>query len=222
MGTLQFASGPEAPLFPWAGAAVSDNFFGGYIGAIKALNGDISTDGVLFRVDGIAGGYHTRSFTLGRTLHVGTEGGDLMVGYRAAVGSGWLSGYVGPTFETHDNPDITARVRGTKWGIKGIAEYEVPLSDKFQFFGLGSYGSPFSTYFVMARLGYDINPTDGVWLGPEVSAFGHEGYRDRRYGGFINIGTRFGAIGFSSGYTDALNTGRNGYYLNVNFSFDFH
>lgn len=209
-------------LVAWGGASFSDNFYGGYIGAVKALNGDLWNEGLLFRIDGAAGSYRYRSSILGYSYYVHTKSADVMIGYRAHVGTGWLTGYVGPSFQDNDNKDPTARIRGTKWGVKGIAEYNVPLSDRFQASAFGTYATEYSTYFVMGRLGYNVNVAQDVWLGPEASLFGTRDYEDRRVGAFINIGTARGAIGISGGYLDARHSNDDGYYLNLNVSFAFN
>lgn len=207
-------------LIAWAGGSMTDNFGGGFLGAVAPLNGDYGTDGFLFRVDLSAGSYRYRTSTNDR-IFVETDSGDFMIGYKKSIGQGWISAYVGPAFENHDNPDPAASVRGMKWGIKGQGELNLNLSDNVGFTGFAYYASPYESSFILGKLGFDLS--DHYTIGPEVSAFWHKSYDDRRFGGFVDYHSNYGSIGFSGGYLNATSSGgRDGYYLNAYWSYAFN
>ena len=213
------ADGPVQLTF-WGGFTATDNFRGGYTGAIVPLNDDLMFDGPLFRLDFLAGSYDSSSVAFGET-EVDVVNGDLMLGYRTSLGSGWLSGYVGPAFQMNNNPDPTAAVRGSEWGVKGLIEYHTSLTETFGFSGFATYSSPFSTAFILGKLSLRIS--NSVWIGPEVSAFWIDSYSDRRIGAFIAHDTRFGGVGLSVGYVSPEDSDNDeGVYLNVNFGVGLH
>lgn len=211
----------------WGGTVFSNHFFGGYVGALWALNETRNTwiDGPLLRFDGIAGRY-TYNTTAFPNTRVPTYLADMMLGYRWKIGEGLLSGYVGPVWEENDNPDPSAAVRGGKGGVRGIVDYSATFSNAYQVYAQGAYSSPFQTYFAMARVG--LRPFAKVWVGPETQFFSIRGpYREARLGGYLTVETGFGEITFNGGYahpvsTSAGSSSADGYYAGIYLGYSLH
>ena len=205
--------------YAWVGTSVNNDFVGAFAGGIFALNGNLGSEGYIFRLEGAGGEYQYGSGTLPSTA-IETYNGSVMLGYRTAVGKGWLTGYVGGAFETHNNPDIPSptSLTGTRGGARGLVEYWGPLSPTQEVYGSFSYATPFSTTSAYGRFINKLN--DKISIGPEVGYFGNDVYRDYRVGGFISFQTSFGEIAFSGGYREPFTPGPSGYYANVYLGFD--
>ena len=205
-----------------------NGYVGGYGGGEAALNGNLLSRGVIFRLDGNGGQYESRLISASQPqIEVPTGGGDVLVGYRMSLGASWLTGFVGGDVQAHDNPDPGATLRGTEGGVKGLAEYFGPLSPKLDLLAYGSYSTAFSTYQAFARFGYKIhnNPNvyDVIKIGPEVSSFGIEdAYRDGSIGGFIGFENAFGQFAISGGYRHPFTDSPDGYYGNMHFGMSFY
>ncbi len=189
--------GPSFNIF--GGLAVSPDAVFGDVGGVWAFNRNLNTPGWLFRVRGGVGNYEYNRAP-GFSQSVDFQAAELMIGYQTFIGSTRLTGYIGPNVEHHDNPDPLAKVRGTKWGIKGQGEIFSQLSDRWYVFGLGTISSAYSSYFVMGKLGYLLMP--GISIGPEVAALGNDRFDAVRLGPFVafDIG-RSAQIIFSGGYS---------------------
>ena len=208
-----------SPVYAWSGLNVNNDYIGGFVGGIYALNGNLNSEGYLFRVEGSGGNYGSNTVTLPNT-RIETYNGSVMLGYKKSIGEGWLSTYIGGAFETHNNPDVPApnTLQGTKGGARGLIEYWGPLNPKWDVYGSFSYATPFSVTNAYGRLVYKLS--DRVTIGPETGYFGNDAYRDWRAGAFISFKTSFGEIAFSGGYREPLTPGPNGYYANVFFGFE--
>jgi outer membrane immunogenic protein len=208
-----------SPVYAWSGLNTNNSYIGGFVGGIFALNGNLNSEGWLFRAEGAGGNYDWNTATLPST-RIETYNGALMLGYKKQIGQGWLSVYGGGAFETHNNPDVPAptTLQGTKGGAKGLIEYWGPLGPKWEVYSSFSYATPFSVTNAYGRVGYKWN--DKVTIGPETGYFGNDAYRDWRAGGFISFKTSFGEIAFSGGYRDPFTPGPAGYYANVFFGFE--
>ncbi len=136
-----------------------------------------------------------------------------MLGYRSVLGDVWYDGYAGVDYETHDNPVPTARVRGGKWGFRGLLEAGFPLTDDLQLSGLASYSTPFQTFFGILRGG--LRTDSGLTLGPEGSYFNNVSDHEFRAGAFVAIPFRAFSLDVSGGTTFAA-AHSNGYYVGVN------
>ena len=158
----------------WAGFGFTNNFYGGWLGAVAALNEtrNVWSDGFVLRGEGILGhyDYSTTNLSSGRA-NVTFGGGALMLGYRKILGSTMLTGYVGANFEDHDNPDPAADVRGTEWGVKVLGEVYSRLAPSQDFYGQAFFSSAFDTWYALARPGFLVAPN--LWIGPEGSLFGN-------------------------------------------------
>ncbi len=206
-------------LYIWTGANFTNSYAGGYAGFVAALNGNLLSNGVIFRVEGSAGRYRYNSIAF-PNIHVDTGGAAALVGYRTAMGPGWLTGYIGGVFETHRNPDPTAPLDGTEGGAKTIIEYFGSPTRDFRVFGQASYSTVYSTYSAFGRLGYGVI-SDKVWIGPEGSVYGNDApYRHGRVGAFLGFDTSFGEVTFSGGYQKPWTTDApDGYYATIHLGF---
>src|SRR5438874_7536294 len=131
-------SGPSYPntsgspwMEAWAGFGSTSNWYGGWAGANYAFNHNVWSDGLLFRVEGGGGHYDYTNTTVFNGAPVGfvnaTYGqGAVMLGWRHVIpGVGvntTVTGYVGAEVNDQNNPDPTAAVRGTKFGVKVLGE----------------------------------------------------------------------------------------------------
>jgi hypothetical protein len=238
----------------WAGFGGTNNWYGGWAGFNYAFNHNVWSDGLLFRVEGGGGHYDYTNGTLFNGVPVGfvnaTYGqGAVMLGWRKVVpGLGQnttVTGYVGAEVNDQNNPDPTAAVRGTKWGIKLLGEIYSRLNATSDFYGQASFGSAFDSWYVMARPGFLLPPMISgteLWIGPDMSFFGigqgfaHSScpnaafvttglgscrYSEGRIGGFLHIvipnQPLWGDWVLSGGYRAPLesNSGPNGYYAQI-------
>lgn len=203
---------------PWVdvfgGVAVVPDAYFGDAGAVAALHGSLARDGFLIRIHGGAGHYtYNRTATLEQG--VSFQSGEVMVGYQTFLGAARVSAFLGPGVEHHDNPDPLATITGTKWGLKAQAEIFAPLGDRFYLFGLGTYSTAWSSYFVIGKVGYRLAP--GIAVGPEVTALGNDRFDAVRAGPFVafDVGQATQLI-LSGGYSldtrrDDLNDSSGGY-----------
>jgi outer membrane immunogenic protein len=210
--------GPSA-IYAWSGLNVNNAYLGRFVGGIGAFNGNLNSEGWIYRLEAAGGNYKWDTTTLPNT-RIDTYNGAAMLGFRKAVGPAWLSTYIGAAFETHDNPDVPSptTLNGTKGGAKALVEYWTPLQANSEFYGSVSYATPFSTTNAYGRLSTKL--TDKISIGPETGYFANDVYRDVRVGGFISFKTTFGEIAFSGGYRDPLTPGPSGYYANVYLGFE--
>lgn len=202
--------------YAWNGYGLTNTFAGTYVGFVTAFNRQLLDDGFLLRADGLGGQYSVSSNN-GYSRHVNIYGADLMLGYRKHIGQGWLSTYIGGAFETDQNDNPSTTIRGTRGGAKVYMEYFGSLNANFDVNAYGTYSTVFSTYEAAGRLGYKVN--DKVTIGPEVSTYGNESYRDVRFGSFITWQTSFGELTLSGGYVDPLTPVATGYYVNLHLGF---
>jgi hypothetical protein len=98
-----------------------------------------------------------------------------------------LTGYVGAKYETHDNDDHAAKVRGTEVGVRALLEYYTQLNPNIDFYASGSYSSAFGNWYAFSRLGFKVVPQR--WTGPEFSYFRSDDsdYRETRLGWFVRF-----------------------------------
>jgi hypothetical protein len=228
--TGAIASVPTAPVLPapgaganwlyvWSGGSVTDSYNGAYIGAVAPFNGDLGTEGFALRWDFTGGRYSSSIFgTTTVPTRVDTDNAAFMVGYRKKDGDSWFSGYVGAATESHFNPDPTAPMRGTQFGVKAVADYSTKLADKSIIYAMGSFASPFTTGTLYAKYGY--RAANQILVGPETSFFGDKAYRESRVGAFVGfeLPAEAGEIDISAGYVHPYTGSPDGYYANINFS----
>jgi hypothetical protein len=185
---------PLAEIF--TGFAAAPGGYYGDFGTVFALRGDLDGDGLLIRLRGSGGSYsYDRTPTVRQSALY--ETGELMIGYRALIGSASLTGYIGPEIQHYANDDPGALVAGTKLGLKGEMQLYAPFAKQWYFFALGSFSSAWSSYFAMADVGYLIN---GVSIGPEAAALGNATFDALRAGGFVGFDTPLGEVTVGAGY----------------------
>jgi hypothetical protein len=193
----------------WVGYGGTRTFDGAFAGFVLALNErELMADGWILRGEFGVGAYDP---------NVLTNGVAVMIGYRTAVGPGFLTGYVGVAYEGHHNSPPGVRVRGDEAGGKFGLEFQIPERGMFELYSIATYSTNFDTWFAFIRPSFRVAPN--VRLGPEALAFRNLGYRDYKVGGFVGIKMDRSELIVSGGYVDPQVGGlRSGYYVNITFS----
>lgn len=205
--------------YGWGGVWFSNHYAGGYGGVMQSLkpDGSLWEDGPAMRFD-VSGGQYTYN---NGPAYVGEEIGvvdvDLMVGYRKFTQSGTFSGWVGPAFIQHDNPDPAASIRGSKLGAAVLGEYQNTFNKNLEVSLQGRFATPFSTWSAAARGLYKVSGP--LWVGPQVTLYGNDNYKELTVGPFAKLNTSFGEVGVSGGYRHPITSGnKDGYFASVYFS----
>jgi hypothetical protein len=212
-------SGANPYMEMWAGIGATGNFFGGYIGGNVALNSErnVWSDGFIIRGEAIVGQYDGTSGFDDVVFH----NAALMLGYRMRTASGLLTGYVGANYETHNQDDPTAGVRGTEVGWKALIEYYTLLTRGIDFYGQAYYSSAFEAGGLFARVGFNV--AGRTWVGPELSYFRNEApYREQKVGAFIRFEEVFygGGLTLQGGWVNPLSSNEDdGWYLGAGLYF---
>jgi len=165
----------------WMGFGGQNNWYGGWAGFNYAFNHNAWSDGFILRGEGGGGHYdYTNTNFPGGFVNVTYGTGAALLGYRKVL-NGFigqtmvLTGLVGAEVQDHNNPDTTAAVRGTQWGVKFAADVYTRLTQYQDFFGQASFSSAFDTWLVVARPGW-LLPTfvsgTELWIGPDMQVFG--------------------------------------------------
>ena len=174
----------------WAGFGGSNNWYGGWAGVNYAFNHNVYSDGFLLRVEGGGGHYdYTNNSVVpppfGTGLPIGfvnaTYGtGAVLLGYRHNIPGVFVSttvdGFIGAEFQRQNNPDPTADVTGSEWGVKVIGDIYSRINQYQDFWGYASFSSAFDTWLVAARPGFLLPPWvpgTELWIGPDMSVFGN-------------------------------------------------
>jgi hypothetical protein len=241
----------------WAGFGGFNHGYGGWAGFNYALNPahNLWADGFLLLGEGGAGHYdYPTIFVPGGRANVTYETGAALLGYRKVIpGIGittTLSGYVGAEVQNHNNPDPTAGVRGTQWGVKFLGVAYTRLSQYQDFWGMASFSTAFDTWYVAARPGFLVTSVGSgiqLWIGPDGQILGSgQGwlenagscpsltsgglgsckYDEGRIGGFVHIIVPNAPLGdwiIAGGYRKPLlaNGGPDGYYALVGTYYPF-
>ena len=213
-------SGAPPYLEGWWGIGASNTYFGGWVGAVVALNANrnVWDSGFVLRGEASVGQY---DHTAINASDVWTHGASWMFGYRQKIGDGSLTGYIGANYETHQNNDPFASIRGTEFGWKGLIEYSTLITPNMSLYGSGSYSTAFETLVLFGRVGFQVMPT--IWIGPEASYFRNEApYKEARYGGFIRFDEALwgSSLTLSGGWLNPLkSTDDDGWYAALNIGF---
>ena len=118
---------PDPWLLLYGGFTAAPDSWYAYAGGVAALNRNLNQDGWLFRIAG-GTGHYKYNIVPGLSNGVDFQTGDVMVGYQAYLGATRVTGYIGANVENHDNnADPLAKLKGTKWGVKGQGEIFAPL-----------------------------------------------------------------------------------------------
>jgi len=216
-----FVPGGAPWMEAWAGIGATKSYFGGFVGGNVSLSPhrNVWAEGFVLRGEAAVGESDATSPVTDDFL---VHSAALMLGYRARVGNGLLSGYVGVAYETQDNDDITARVRGTEVGFKALVEYYTRFTPVIDFYGMASYASPFETAFLFGRVGFNV--VGKTWVGPELSFYRNEGdYKENRLGAFIRFDELWQGAGltFSGGWLHPQGTTTDSWYASASVYFPF-
>ncbi len=195
------ANAADTAVFTGVSAANNSTF--GYIGGVKAMNGDLSKSGLLLR-----GMLSYGEYDYGTTAVVGGNvdgrafGGELGVGYQWVNPGNRVSLYGGVDYQDHNlSPNDTSNeVNGSKTGAAIQAEYETLGSPLYGSL-IGKYSTAFDAYWARGRVGYAFG---SITVGPEVILGGNKEYDEARYGLFLNTPISKSLIlSFSAGYRNA-------------------
>jgi len=217
------AAQPSAPAVPeplpiaydpdhtnlWAGVDVSPSsraFFGG---GVHALNGDLSRDGFLIRESVAFGEYDIDALTATGD-DVAFQSANLMVGYQWHSDSSRVAVFVGPDY-VRNGDDASPDVRGSSWGVRGIVDVVVPLSNRWDLSGWGTFTTIESQYYAQGRVMY--RASDRFRIGPEGALLGGDNWSRQRVGGHAAFGFRGGEFGVSAGHSSG--SGDDGLYVNA-------
>jgi len=205
--------------YGWGGVWFSNHYAGGYGGVMQSLkrDGSLWEDGPVMRLD-VSGGQYTYN---NAPAYVGEEVGivdaDIMVGYRKFTDSGTFSGWVGPAYIEHDNPDPAAAIRGSKFGAAFLGEYQNTFNKNLEVSLQGRFATPFSTWSAAARGLYKVSGP--LWLGPQATLYGNDDYKELTVGPFAKLNTSFGEVGVTGGYRHPMTSGnKDGYFASVYFA----
>ena len=207
------------PAWAWSGVAFTDDFVGGYAGGVAAINGNLSSNGMVVRAEGLYGSYDYDLIAPGASpnFDVLMYNAGAYAGWRFGTGIGWLTGYFGVWGEDHNNDlDPKAKLRGTETGAKGIVDLWQPLGPNWTLVGYGSYADAWNTWNAYGRLTYSI--TDKIKIGPETGFFGNDAYEDGKVGGYFSYSPDFlgyGEIVAAVGYRHPFTDSPDGYYANI-------
>lgn len=159
----------------------------GYAGVVHAINGNIATDGFLFRAMGLYNPYSYKSAVVaGGEVDGKMTAFDVLVGYQKIFPALTARLFVGLDYESHslspDNPLDSNR--GHAYGVHVRGEIETPYFSQYYGSVLASYGSAKERYWVRGRAGYNFN---GIIVGPEGIGTGNRETEEGRVGAFVTF-----------------------------------
>lgn len=209
----------------YAGISAAEDSTFGYIGGIRAWNGDISKSGFLLRGKVLYGEYDYKTTAVpggdvdGDAYHI-----ELGIGYQWVNPGNRISLYGGVDHQNHDlSPNDTRNsTRGSTTGAAVQGEIET-LGQPWYGGLIGKYSTANDTYWVRGRAGYKFG---SVTVGPEAIGAGNNEYSEIRYGLFLGFAaTKSTAVSLSAGHrrADGDNDRKNqsGGYLGVDVSTTF-
>ncbi|CAN0443781.1 unnamed protein product, partial [Phaeothamnion confervicola] len=168
--SAQPANSADPALDVFGGFSVQPYSVYAYLGGVAAMNGNLTVDGFLTRLNIGVGGYSYQT-TPGVRQAVSQQAADAMLGYQFYLNRARISAYAGLEMQNHDNADLAAVIRGARLGGKGQIEAYSPIGEKFFSVGLASLSSNYRSYYTKAKIGYRI--TDWMSFGPEGMAQGN-------------------------------------------------
>jgi hypothetical protein len=204
----------------YTGFEVAEDSYTLYAGAVRALNNDINTNGLLLRFSAAYGEYEYNTVAVaGGKVDIDGTSADLMLGYQWVGASSIAAAYFGVDYRDNDlTPfDPTNRTSGDEVGAK--AQFELHGASGSGL--IASYSTANETYFTRGRLGVSLG---ALHAGPEVSFLGDKGYDAYKVGAFLG-GIQLGqtsSLTINAGYMDADgNSSSDGGYLGASMSFKF-
>ena len=209
----------------FGGASVAEDSTFGYLGAVHAMNGDLSKQGVLLRGLLSYGEYnYDTTAVVGGNVDGQATGAELGVGYQWVNPGSRFSLYAGIDHQDHDlSPnDASNKVDGGETGGAVQAEFET-LGSPWYGGLIGKYSSTYETYWVRGRVGYAFG---SMIVGPEVVLGGNEEYDEKRYGLFLNVPVSTSvSVSVSAGHYkaegDSAIRDQSGGYVGLNISSQF-
>lgn len=200
----------------WAGGEIAPSSWASYVGGIHAFNGDLSADGFLVR-GGFTFGEYDTTVPDGES-DVSFQNANVLIGYQRAVGSGQIALYVGPDF-THNGSGASPDVRGSDWGVRGIAEVFVPIAPRLDLSGWATYSTIDSQYYVSLQTLYRAAPQ--FRIGPDAAVLGGDTWKQHRIGARAAFGAPIGEIGLGVGHVWDRRSASDGVYANAILSIRF-
>jgi hypothetical protein len=192
------ASAADTGMFAGVGSARKTTF--GYIGGTRAMNGDLSKNGVLLRGMLYSGRYDYDTVAVAAGKVEGkVVGAELGVGYQWFNPGSRFSIYGGIDHQNHDlSPNDTGNsVNGAKTGAAVQAEIET-LDSPWYGGLIAKYSSAYDSYWVRGRVGY---PFGSVNIGPEAILVGNESFKESRFGLFLDVPvSKSTALSLSAGH----------------------
>lgn len=210
----------------FAGVSVAGDSKFGHIGGIRAMNGDVSKEGILLRGMLSYGTYnYDTTAVVGGNVEGEATGVEFGVGYQWVNPGSRFSIYGGIDHQDHDlSPkDATNTVNGSETGAAIQAEVETQGSSPWYGGLIGKYSSTYDSYWVRGRVGYTFG---SMQIGPEAILGGNEEYDESRFGLFLNVPvSQSTTLSFSAGHRkaegDAARDDQTGGYAGVTVTSSF-
>src|SRR5262245_34943916 len=184
-GPVPAASQDKYSTVVFVGGDASPSFDVLYGGALTALNGDISRDGVLLRA--LVGHAWYEYFGGVGEVHGQVTLFDAMIGYQMVRGNFRAAGFIGVDYQNHrlSPNDPFNPVSGSETGLKLVGDVSSIVGDPWYFNLLGSYSTAFDAYTARLRVGHNVGGS--LVIGPEGWLFGNEHADFQRLGVFVQF-----------------------------------
>ncbi|MCC6946351.1 MAG: cellulose biosynthesis protein BcsS [Bradyrhizobiaceae bacterium] len=199
-------------LFFFGGADLARDSRFAWAGMTGAPDGLLHEDGLRIRVAGGVGRYRYRTGALpGGTNEVDVTSGELLVGYRHALGTTTITAYAGALVENQDlhMPDPGHSTAGTSAGVKAALEFFNRPAENWFVAASAAASSVNRNYH--GRIAAAHEHPSGFALGAEASIHGDKRYSEPRAGLFVQ--RTFGRTNFalSGGYLHNSDRGDGAY-----------
>lgn len=192
----------------WSGVEVTPHSGAIYAGYLYALGGDVTAEGLRFRLGSGYWAYRDKStrWIGGAVVPVTLKGtstfADVMIGYQVRYEALTMKLYAGAVLESQQwkPDDVNADLQGSWAGAKVALETWLNLSPN-AFAQLDtSWSSAHDAFNARLRLGYAVIPA--LSIGPEVGYGGDRYARGARYGLFARYAWSKGEASLSGGLLD--------------------
>ena len=157
-----------------------------YLGAVKAVNGDITKNGLVVSGSATRSIYdYDTSAVAGNKVEADLTSFNALIGYQWVNHSAVVALYGGVDYQNHSlSPDDPySLVKGKKTGGMmqlEILKFSTPVDASF----ILKASEVFNTYWARGRLGY---PLKQVKAGIELTRSGNDSYDNERYGLYVNF-----------------------------------
>ena len=191
----------------------SRNSVDGWMGALYSPTTDLDSFGPRIYVFGGGGYYKYLSSQTGVQIKGNYETGDILGGW-GLTGENYavnLLGGLNVENQTLSQADPTNSVVGTRVGGKIRADAWINPTARTLIYEEGEYSTVFNTYYVAAKVGYDIFGNN-MFFGPEVAALGNDRFDQGRVGAHVTQ-VKFGKVqmDISGGFMHDNTVGSGGY-----------